>query len=76
MIETVETSELELNGLFDSHAHYFDKRFATETEGADVILEREVFGKGVEGVINIGTNPQNSLTCIAQAKKYAGISSI
>ena len=29
-------------GIFDSHAHYFDRRFAEETEGADVILENEV----------------------------------
>ena len=73
MSEIVTASELELKGLFDSHAHYFDKRFAAETEGADRILEREVFGRGVEGVINIGTNPDNSLMCIAQAKKYLGM---
>ena len=61
---------VELNGLFDSHAHYFDKRFEYETEGADIILERDVFGKDIDGIINIGTNNQNSRVCIAQAQKY------
>ena len=73
MSEIVTSSELELKGLFDSHAHYFDKRFDAETEGADTILQREVFGRGFDGVINIGTNPKNSLVCIAQAKKYSGM---
>ncbi len=57
-------------GLFDSHAHYFDRRFERETEGADVILERDVFGDGIDGVINIGTNNQTSRLCIKQAAKY------
>ncbi len=70
---TVSTLNLDCHGLFDSHAHYFDKRFSVETEGADVILRDEVFGKGVEGVINIATNPQNSRICIEQAKKYSGM---
>ncbi len=57
-------------GIFDSHAHYFDTRFAEETEGADIILQRDVFGQGIDGVINIGTNNENSRICIAQAAKY------
>ncbi|MBE6576796.1 MAG: TatD family deoxyribonuclease [Ruminococcaceae bacterium] len=57
-------------GIFDSHAHYFDTRFKEETEGADVILKRDVFGRGIDGVINIGTNNENSRICIAQAQKY------
>ncbi len=57
-------------GLFDSHAHYFDKRFAEETDGADAVLERDVFASGVEGVINIGTNSVTNRLCIEQAKKH------
>ena len=60
----------ECMGLFDSHAHYFDKRFDDETPGADYILENEVFGVGVDGVINAGTNLSTSRMCIKQAKKY------
>lgn len=60
----------ELAGLFDSHAHYFDARFDEETEGADVILKRDIFVKGICGIINIGTNNDTSRICIEQAKKY------
>ena len=61
--------ELDLCGLFDSHAHYFDKKFDAE-DGADAFLQNEVFGKGVAGVINVATNPENAKTCLAQAKQY------
>ncbi len=55
-------------GLFDSHAHYFDPRF----EGrAEELLTKEIFGGGVAGVVNVGTNPENALVCIEQAKRYA-----
>ena len=62
--------ELSCEGIFDSHAHYFDRRFADETAGADHILTTEVFGKGVAGVINVGTNNQNNRICIEQAARY------
>ena len=61
---------LDCTGIFDSHAHYFDRRFADETDGADSVLERDVFGNGIVGVINVATNNQTSMLCIAQAKKY------
>lgn len=57
-------------GIFDSHAHYFDRRFESETEGVDVILERDVFGAGIDGVINVATNVLTSKLCIQQASKY------
>ena len=57
-------------GIFDSHAHYFDRRFENETDGADVVLERDVFGAGIDGVINVATNVQTTKLCIAQASKY------
>ena len=53
--------------LFDSHAHYFDERFE---DLADKILREEVFGKNVGKVINVGTNNQNNIICLEQAKKY------
>lgn len=68
MSKTLEIEMPNRVGLFDSHAHYFDSRF----EGtADEILQAEVFGTGVCGVINVATNPENALCCIAQAKQYA-----
>lgn len=63
-------TDFDCTGLFDSHAHYYDRRFALETEGADVLLEREVFGRGIEGVINVGTCGVTNRLCIAQAAKY------
>ncbi len=57
-------------GLFDSHAHYFDRRFEGQ---ADDLLTNGIFGGCVSGVINVGTNPENSLFCIEQAKRYAGM---
>ena len=48
------------DGIFDSHAHYFDKRFESETQGADAVLRERVFDSGVEGVINVGTNNKNN----------------
>ncbi len=56
--------------LFDSHAHYFDRRYENETEGADTVLLRDVFGASIAGVINVGTNNTTSRLCIEQAKKY------
>ena len=55
--------------LFDSHAHYFDERF----EDADAVLQSEVFGGEVVNVINVGTNNENNLACLAQARKYEGM---
>lgn len=54
-------------GLFDSHAHYFDRRFE---DNADAILQEQVFGAGIDGVINVGTNNENNRLCIAQAACY------
>ncbi|MEE0969209.1 MAG: TatD family hydrolase [Clostridia bacterium] len=56
--------------LFDSHAHYYDSRFAVEhTGGAEDILS-SVFASDVGYIINVGTNNENAEICIAQAAKY------
>ena len=54
--------------LFDSHAHYFDRRFE-EAGGADCILQK-LFSGDVSGIINVGTNPENGRICIEQAARY------
>jgi len=60
-------------GIFDSHAHYFDRRFSTEHEnGADEIL-REIMPRPVRSVINVGTNLINSELAIRQAAQYDGM---
>lgn len=52
--------------MFDSHAHYYDERFENN---ADEILKK-LFADNVGTIINVGTNNENALVCIAQAKKY------
>lgn len=59
--------------FFDSHAHYFDRRFETEGENADRILREEVFSKNVSCVINVATNADTAILCIEQAKRYDGM---
>ena len=66
----VLNDNFDCSGIFDSHAHYFDRRFNEISGGADEILQGTVFGRGVEGVINVGTNNTNNLICIEQASKY------
>ena len=56
--------------LFDSHAHYFDGWFEDE---ADRILTEDVFGGRVGRVINVGTNNQNNIVCLEQARRYDGM---
>lgn len=62
-----------MESIFDSHAHYFDKRFETEAPGgADGILSK-IMPSPVKKIINVGTNCQNSLAAIGQAARYAGM---
>ena len=59
-------------GLFDSHAHYFDRRF-DDVGGPSEILERDVFGDGVAYVVNVGTRNETNILAVEQAKKYSGM---
>ena len=54
--------------VFDSHAHYYDKKFDEIPGGADLLLSR--LKECVSGIINVGTDCSNSLECVAQAQKY------
>ena len=56
--------------MFDSHAHYFDKKFDTLPGGAAGVVSDPAFTRAVSGVLNLGTDPENSLACIAQAAEY------
>ncbi|MBO5845172.1 MAG: TatD family hydrolase [Clostridia bacterium] len=70
-MEKIEKNELPY-ALFDSHAHYFDKRL-DEIGGADKILKEEVFSGRVARVLNVGTNNENNRICVAQAQAYEGM---
>ena len=56
--------------LFDTHAHYYDKKFDELLGGADSLLSSEDFCATVGAVVNVGTNPENSKTAVEMAKKY------
>ncbi len=56
--------------FFDSHAHYWDARFQSETpSGVDTLLS-SLFDSSVSGIINVGTNYETTLQAIKQAKRY------
>lgn len=64
---------MEPEGIFDSHAHYFDRRFEAEYPGgADAVL-RKILPHPVSRILNVGTNPENSRAAVAQAARYAGM---
>ena len=58
--------------IFDSHAHYFDKRFDSAEGGAHGVL-CSIMPDPVAAVINVGTDCQNSRLTIAQAANYDGM---
>ena len=55
--------------LFDSHAHYYDGRFDSVEGGADALLQA-LFSTTVGGIVNIGTDLENSKTVIESAARY------
>ncbi len=58
--------------MFDSHAHYYDDRFTRETGGTDALLQ-SLFATDVCGIINIGTDPENSRLVVREAAKWQGM---
>ena len=58
---------------FDSHAHYYDERFAEELEGPVDKLISELFAENVSFIINVATSPENARLAVEQAKKFEGM---
>lgn len=56
--------------FFDSHAHYYDRRFFEEFEGGADTLLRELFAQNLSAVVNVGDSIKNSKKCISQAAKF------
>lgn len=59
-----------MNLIFDSHAHYFDRRFEQEYEGGADALLKSIYPSQVSRIINVGTDCNSSRRAIAQAAKY------
>lgn len=62
-----------MHGIFDSHAHYFDRRFETEYTGGAQALLQAVMPEPVSRILNVGTNPQSSRAAIEQAARHSGM---
>ena len=56
--------------FFDSHAHYWDDRFAKEAEGGVDALLSHLFSDSVSGIVNVGTDLSTTRLAIAQAKRF------
>ena len=56
--------------IFDTHAHYFDKKFESLEGGADAVLCDLFENQGIEAIVNVGTNLQNAHAVIEQASRY------
>ena len=51
--------------FFDSHAHYYDARFAREYEGGADTLLRKLFSENVSHIVNIGDSLKSSRQCLS-----------
>ena len=60
-----------MSRIFDTHAHYFDKKFETVEGGANAILCDLFENQNIAGIVNVGTNLQNARAVIEQASRYA-----
>ena len=58
---------------FDSHAHYYDERFESESaRGVDELIDA-LLSETVSGIVNVGTSPETSRLAIEQAKRHEGM---
>ncbi len=56
--------------LFDTHAHYYSRKFCELDGGADRLLSSGEFQGCVGCVVNIGADIETSKAVVAQAKRY------
>lgn len=59
--------------LFDSHAHYTDRRFESEYPGGADALLAEIMPAEVGWIVNVSTNIQNAAEVVAQSARYTGM---
>ncbi len=58
---------------FDSHAHYYDERFDSESDVSTDELISSVLESSVSGIINIGTSPETSRLAIEGARRHTNM---
>ncbi len=59
--------------IFDTHAHYFDRRFEREVEGGASAILSQIMRDSVEYIVNVGTNCKSSRRAVRQAAEYDGM---
>lgn len=59
--------------FFDTHAHYYDERFAEEASVPVDTLINTLMAGDVPYIINVGTSPSTSRMAIAQAAAHPGM---
>ena len=60
--------------LFDTHAHYWDSRFAAEHGAAETEeLLDTLLGGEVPYIVNVATDPRSARLAIAQAARHTGM---
>lgn len=65
-----------LHGIFDTHAHYTDLKFADEAAcpgGAEGLLRGLFTDGGVERILNVSVSVTNSREVVAQAARFPGM---
>ena len=66
-------TEEKITGIFDSHAHYYDGRFAREYEGGAEALLSAICPEPVAQILNVGTNLENAKAVLEQAAQHDGM---
>ncbi len=56
--------------FIDTHAHYFDRRFAELDGGLVGLLGSSAFRSVTRAVINVGTSPRTNALAVEQAARY------
>ncbi len=59
--------------IFDTHAHYHDKRFLENGSNARDTLLETLFQGNIRGIVNIGTDVQTATDAIALAERYTSM---
>ena len=55
---------------FDSHAHYYDDRFAEECEESVDALVGALLSDNISGIVNVGTSPETCALAVKQARRH------
>ncbi len=58
---------------FDTHAHYYDERFAEELNGSVDELIDALLSESLVAVVNVGTSPDTCRAAVEQARRHGNM---